>query len=57
MDSKYNSRKFFFATSLTTISTLALITSKIQAKDWIDINKWIYVTYVTSNVTQKMSIK
>lgn len=51
--SKFNSRKFIYAVGITSCSTLALVTNKASMKDWIDINKFLFASYVAGNVVQK----
>ena len=51
--SKFNSRKFIYAVGITSCSTLALITNKASMKDWVDINKFLFASYVAGNVVQK----
>lgn len=47
------SRKFGYASSLTVLSTIALFTNKATMNQWIEINRFLYTTYVMGNVTQK----
>lgn len=47
------SRKFGYATSLSFLSTIALIMNKATMNEWIEINKYLFTSYIMSNVTQK----
>lgn len=47
------SRKFGYASGLTIISTIALFTNKATMNQWIEINRFLFTTYVMGNVTQK----
>lgn len=51
------SRKFGYASGLTILSTIALITNKATMNQWIEINRFLYTTYVMGNVTQKTFAK
>ena len=47
------SRKFGYATGLSMLSTIALITNKANMNQWIEFNRFLFTTYVMGNVTQK----
>lgn len=51
------SRKFGYATGLSLISTIALMTNKANMSQWIEINRFLFTTYVMGNVTQKTLAK
>lgn len=54
---KHQSRKFIYAIGLSTISTLALFTNKSSMKDWVDVNKFLFTSYIAGNVIQKVENK
>lgn len=47
------SRKFGYASGLTILSTIALFTNKATMNQWVEINRFLFTTYVMGNVTQK----
>lgn len=47
------SRKFSYATGLSLLSTIALLTNKATMNQWIEMNRFLFTTYVMGNVTQK----
>lgn len=47
------SRKFGYATGLSILSTIALMTNKATMNQWIEMNRFLFTTYVMGNVTQK----
>lgn len=47
------SRKFAYATALSALSTIALATNKATMVHWMEINRFLFVTYVAGNVVQK----
>ena len=52
-ESIHISRKFGYATSLSLLSTIALLTNKATMSQWIEMNRFLFTTYVMGNVTQK----
>ena len=50
---RFASRKFAYATTLSALSTIALITNKASMGHWIEINRFLFMTYVAGNVVQK----
>ena len=50
---RINSRKFGYAIALSTISTIALATNKANITQWIEMNRFLFTTYVLGNVAQK----
>lgn len=52
-----NSRKAIYATSLTALSTLLLMSSYISESTWLDINKWAFGIYASGNVASKVATK
>lgn len=50
---RFHSRKFVYAIGLSSCSTLALFVNKASMKDWIDINKFLFASYVAGNIIQK----
>lgn len=51
------SRKFGYATGLSLLSTIALFVNKANMNQWIEINQFLFTTYVMGNVTQKTFVK
>lgn len=47
------SRKFVYATALSALSTIALATNKATMVHWMEMNRFLFVTYVAGNVVQK----
>lgn len=50
---RFRSRKFMYAVGLSSCSTFALFANKASIKDWIDINKFLFASYIAGNIVQK----
>tara|TARA_B110000483_G_C18188698_1_gene540052 strand:+ start:49 stop:294 length:246 start_codon:yes stop_codon:yes gene_type:complete len=50
---RFASRKFAYATALSALSTMALVTNKATMLHWMEINRFLFMTYVAGNVVQK----
>lgn len=50
---RFRSRKFMYAVGLSSCSTIALFANKASIKDWIDINKFLFASYIAGNIVQK----
>ena len=50
---KFQSRKFVYALMLSGCSTIALATNRTTMRDWCDMNKFLFASYVAGNVVQK----
>lgn len=50
---RFRSRKFIYAVGLSSCSTVALFINKASIKEWVDINKFLFASYVAGNIVQK----
>ena len=50
---KMQSRKFLYAMTLSGASSVAVVAKLATVKDWIEINKFLFATYIGANVIQK----
>ena len=53
LHNKMQSRKFIYAMTLSGVSSVAVISNFATVKDWIEINKFLFATYIGANVIQK----
>ncbi|MBO8126229.1 MAG: hypothetical protein H0Z38_03220 [Firmicutes bacterium] len=51
--SKYGSRKFLVCAAILAIGTVGLFYSKLDSSDWVDLSRWVALTYLGANVFQK----
>jgi hypothetical protein len=50
---QFASRKFAYASVLSALSTCALATNKASMSQWIEMNRFLFITYIAGNITQK----
>ena len=50
---KLQSRKFLYAMTLSGVSSVAVVARVATVKDWIEMNKFLFATYIGANVIQK----
>jgi len=56
-DSKYASRKFLICAVILLIGTVSLFLGKLNSSDWVDLSRWIALTYLGANVAQKKVLR
>jgi len=52
-ESRVASRKFGYAVALSMLSTVALVSNKATMNQWMEMNRFLFTTYVIGNVAQK----
>jgi type IV secretory pathway VirB2 component (pilin) len=54
---EYQSRKLLVMLLLTAIAVLALMTGKAQFSEMTTFLEWIYITYASANIADKITTK
>lgn len=57
MDNKYASRKFLICAGILLIGTVSLFFGKLNSSDWVDLSRWVALTYLGANVAQKKVLR